>query len=292
MKTTLFFRALIFLCVLAASANALAKDSLSVGEFGGSGVSPEQINTVKNLVTSAIANSRSARLVSSGGDGVFSGTLTKLDVAYLVSFRISKTDGTVRTQEIKITSFDEIDVATRRLTEALIRNVPVENTVARGEVLETEQKETSTVRSSSGTLVFLGGGLPIGDALQSNKVMFAFGGGYGWEIRRFLIELRGDFMVGYNEASMNVSSFTIGGNYIFLDRDEFALYAGLESGFANFGDDNGDNRSGFGFAGNVGALLLRYANVNLDARIRTIVLADTLNGQVPAATSLLFGIHF
>lgn len=292
MKKIFLFLSLISFFIYAPSAYTASSQAFSLGKVDGHGVESGQIDTLKALIKSEIVSHENTSYVEGKNSTVIDATITKLDKQILVVLNSRVGLKILQSERTKIDSWDEIDVVVKRLVTALIENKPLEETAERGVVLGTEQQSATRVKSISGWTFALGGGFPMTNSLGSYKPMFAFGGGYGWDVDHFLVELRADFQVGYNDADMNVSSFSLGGHYIWLDQRKIAAYSGIDLGFASAEDNVGTSKNGFALGGNTGILLLRNADINLDLRFRLMTITDKLNNSVPVIGSTLIGIRF
>lgn len=288
-KKIFFNLCLIFLVFLSINAHAL---SVSLESVKGSGIDKHQLKTVESLAISAIIEHPDATHVTKRGKRKLAIIVTRLENSYIIIMSSDLKGVPTASQQLKVESFDEIDIAIKRLVAAFIENKNVEDTVERNLVVAKEQKEPTRVKALKGFHVDLGMAVPITNSLLSHKIMYAFGLGYKFDISPFLLELRTDLLLGYNEASMNGMSLTIGGHYVWYDQRKYALFSGLEVGFGRVNDTLISGKSGFAVAANTGVILLRHATVNLDVRLRMLMIADKFNNSVPFMGSLLVGITF
>lgn len=256
-----------------------------LGRFDGSSLTGPQRAAVKQLIQSEMLKYPNAA-------GTMEVTLVKLDAAYLVSFIHRRADASIRSEQQKISSLDEMDVAIGRLVAALLGDVPFEDTAERGKVLQHETKEPSRVKSIGGFEAYFGAAWPFTNAMRSQQTMYDFGVGYSWDIRWFLLELAGHFQVGYNDIDMGVINIGIGLQRILFGNRSTALYVGPDFGFASVHDTQNGSKSGFGIGGNVGALFFRQADTNLDLRFRLMMVTEKLNSELPVTGSLSVGIRF
>ncbi len=281
-----------FVTVLLPSPPAEArKKRVVVGEVSGSGTSKHEIDTLHNLIESAVIDHKNAKLVTSDPTMEITASLNRLRRSYIL-IMTAELPKKQRSKQVKVRSFDEIDVAVTRVVAALIEGKNVEETAERGVVLKDEQKEPTRVKAINSYGVYIGGAVPLTNAMGSHKMLYSLGGSYIFDLDRFLIEIRADLQPAYNEIGMSASSFTFGGDYILHDARNFAFYTGLEIGFGHIEDANNNSTSGFATAANVGVLLFRYATVNLDIRFRTFILASKFNGSIPVTSGLIVGIIF
>lgn len=272
---------------------AAAKERISVGKVDGSGVTQQELKAVENLLRSEIISHGGAELVESGGDMTINASVSQLKDNYIVMLTGTRSNGEKQSEKTKIASFDEVDVAIKRLVAAMIEGVHVQQTAERGAVFSGEQREMTRVKSIAGWEFFLGAGWPITDALKSHETMWALGIGYGWDVYDWLVDIRADFQAGFGEVRTNTMSFTIGTSYVWLNQRKFGLFSGAEMGFAHVrSDDYDDSKSGFTLVADTGILFLRHSNINLDLRMRAMFLTDNFNGEVPIIGGLLIGLHW
>ena len=231
------------------------------------------------------------QLVDNTADIAVDATLTRLDASYIVILTAHLPDRETRSRKYKISSFDEIDVAIKRLVGALIEDIPVEMTAERGAVFEREQEPITRVKSDSGWEVAVGAAWPLSNALGTRKTHYAFTVGYAWDVMRVLIELKTDFQVAFDEIDTGAITGTLGLSYIWLDFRRVSFYSGADVGFGYVYGDVG-SQSGFVVAGDTGILLLRHSDINVDLRFRITALTEKLNGTVPVSGALTVGLRW
>lgn len=292
MKNFYLFLSMLICCLLLDPTLVFAKTKVTQGEVTGTGVNEHQIETVRNLVYSEIVAHPNAEYVDADYDLEIVAELSRLQHTYILTMYAYNPDGDVTSKKAKLEDFDEIDVAIKRLVAAFIEGKSVHQTAERGEVLEQEQHEPARVKSIQGWEIALGGAYPLTDALEDQTAMYAFSIGYFFDIQQFFIELRGDFQMGYNDSSKSMSSFTIGGDYFYYNGRMLGAYAGVELGFGGATDEDLDESVGFVAAADVGVMLLRQADVNIDVRLRTSVLTSEFNGHTPITSALMVGVVF
>ena len=282
--------ALFFLLI---SLNAWAgPHRVSVGDVQGSGLSDRKLESVRSLIKSEVMEHEDTRLVERGGEMEIEGEINRFEYSYLVILTAKKDGEFIRSRKAKMSNFDEIDVVIKRLVAAILENKKVEETAERGAVLEKEQRDPTVVKATSGYELSLGGAVPFTNALLSHQPMYAISMGYLWNIDKFLLEGRADFQGAFNDIDTSSISTTIGGHYIWHETRQVSLFSGLELGFAHLEDDRFSGKSGFATGFDIGALLFRHANINVDVRFRTMILADKFNRSVPVVGSLMVGLIF
>jgi len=183
------------------------------------------------------------------------------------------------------------------MLSAILENTEVKETAERGNILKIEQAGQTRLKSVGGFETTIGMMAPMTDALGTYTPMYGIGFGYIWDLDPFLLEARTDFMGGFNKNKKFAISGNLGADYILYSGRQYAVFTGMELGFAKFRGDYADygferSKSGFLVGGDFGAILFRHADVNLDLRLRTMVLTDKLNGSVPVLGGLLVGIRF
>jgi hypothetical protein len=138
-----------------------------------------------------------------------------------------------------------------------------------------------------------GATVPVSRAYPKKDPHYSFGVGYAWDIDVAFIEARADHYNRFSsDPSQHYTSFTAGGNYIFLDDQIWALFGGLNFGLGFAKVKGEDLKGGFHIGADIGALFLREADVNLDLRIRLINNTSNLNDSHPFLVGFMAGIHF
>ena len=293
MKNTI--RLFLLVCtILSLATQVEAKTRVALGTVEGTNVEKTELKTLENLIISEIIRHKKALYTeySSDADSVINANLMALDYEMILTITYVGIKNS-KSEQLKLYSFDEIDVATKRLVAAVIEGKPVQNTKARGDIVMNDKRDQEQYNSIRGFLVSLGIATPLNTAIGDYKPMYNVGLAYRFDVDRFLLEVRSDFQVGYNESDMSLFNFSLGGNYIFYENRSLAAYAGADVGFGFVHPENTrDGQGGFMTNFNVGAVLLRYADVNLDVRLRTSVMANMVNNLVPVTTGVLVGISF
>ena len=292
MKYFCLFFTILFGCLILDPNLAHAKTQVTLGPVTGTGVDEHKIETVRNLVYSEIVAHPKAEYVDEDFDLEIVVELTRLQRSYILTLYGYNQDGESTSEKAKLSDFDEIDVAAKRLVAAIIENKSVSKTAARGEVLEQEQREPTRVKSIQGWEIALGGAYPLTDALDNQDAMFALAVSYFFDVERFFVELRGDFQMAYNDSSRSLTSFTVGGNYFYYNGRTVGAYVGVGLGFGGATDEDLDESVGFVGSVDVGFMLLRHADINIDVRLRNSILATKFNGETPMTSALMVGVVF
>lgn len=262
-----------------------------VDEVTGSNVEDHQLDTLENLLRSELLAHPQARLGLEGEGWPLRANLVRLQRSYLLTLDlVDEKEG--RSRKAKLKTYDEVDVAVERLVAAIVEDVSVERTASRGRVLKSERDEPARFHSIGGYSFALGPAVSFTDAMDSEKMMYALAFAYIWDVSNFLLELRTDINVGYNEATLGAYNFAVGGHFVWLNQRQWAVYSGIDLGIAHLEDGGFDGTTGFSFAGNTGIVLLRHADINVDIRTRVMVVANKFNGDVPVIGSLLVGLRF
>jgi hypothetical protein len=296
-------RQMTLLCVIASMtvlavghAGAASYDiNAQLGTTSGSGLTDQQLDSVDSLLESELLQQPKVRLVESESSVTFDARVTRLDTQYVVLLTATDWYGDSRSRQYKIDSFDEIDVAIKRLVEALIKDASVASTAERGVVFGREQRDPEVVKSITGFEMAFGGAWSMTDGIGTNKTMYALSFGHIWEVDRIFLELRGDLQWRTSTFSTAILTGTLGANYIWFDTGQIAFFSGAEVGlgyFNGFRSDPDTSRGGFVFGGDTGVLLLRHSDITLDVRLRGIFLAEKMNGELPAIGMVLMGLHF
>jgi hypothetical protein len=196
-----------------------------------------------------------------------------------------------RSDKLKISNLDELDTASSRLTNAVLDNKSLSETLAQGDVLSNDERRRERVKSVRGFEVAVGTATPLSNALGAKEVMWAFGMGQAYDVGEAFIEVRWDILSHFGDFSGTYNAFTLGGNYIWKDDGRTAFFSGGHFGFGHSKEDVYGSGSGFHFGLDTGVLFFRQADVNLELRLRYMVMAKSLKDSYPQLGSLVLGIH-
>ncbi|MEZ4815135.1 MAG: hypothetical protein R3A80_08035 [Bdellovibrionota bacterium] len=149
-------------------------------------------------------------------------------------------------------------------------------------------------RESLKSLEFsFGATLPVSRAYDKKDAHYSFGLGYVWDVDAAFIEARVDHLNRFSGSpTQHYTAFTAGGNFIFLDDELWAAFAGANVGLGFAKVQGTDLKGGFHIGGDIGALFLRQADVNLDLRLRLIYNTADIASSSPFFLGFIAGIHF
>ena len=266
----------------------------------GAEVGTAEVEVLRALVESDLIDHPGVNLLSDADpedpEMEITANITRLGESYLVVLTVRLASGEQRSRRHKIATFDEIDVATRRLVASLIENIELFDTVERGDVLETEQEPETVVASMRGWEVGFGTAWPISNALDDHGTMYGFHGAITFDIRDFLVDLRTDFQFGNDNVDTFAFTTTLGGRYIWHDARRYGIYSGIDLGYGYVeGSEPGNDpsRGGFVVGGNTGILFLRHSDINLDLKFRLLMwVEETRRNSLPVLIGLGLGVRF
>lgn len=161
-----------------------------------------------------------------------------------------------------------------------VQNVPSEN------VRSNRKASLKTFEVSMGALI------PASRAYPKKDAHYNFGLSYSWDVEVAFIEARVDYANRFSKPSQSYTSFTLGGNYVFDDYEVWSPYAGVNFGLGFTKVEGRDTKGGFHIGADLGALLLRDADVNLDIRFRLGFNTATIQESHPVFLGFLVGIRF
>lgn len=291
--TKILARLLAFACLFAVTVHAADRVKVKLGDIESQNARAGEAEVVKALVRSELRNEGSFQLTTDA-DTTLSGSLIRLESAYLIQLRIEREDHPTVSRQARAGNLDEMDVAVRRVVKALAENVSVENTVRRGEVLERERELPSRVQSIKGYEAFVGFGFPLFETGGSKPLLGDFSFGHAWDVRRFLLELRGDALFAINGDGVGSITGVLGAAYFLTEGSTASMFLGGEFGFGIGFVDWSNPHFGMSFGGNIGAVFLREADVNLDLRLRVSAIANSMGASdaIPVFMTILAGLHF
>ncbi len=290
---------LLFVAALVGAGTASAAMTARLLYIDGADVADVEIDVTRSIVESDLISHPDVHLLGDrdpeDADMDVTGQLSRLGESYLLILTARFHDGEQRSRRQKIASFDEIDVASRRLVAALVENVEIFETVERGSVLDVEQEPEEVVASDLGFEVGFGTAWPISAALDDHGTMYGFHGAIVGDIRDVLVDLRADFQFGNDDVDTFAFSTTIGGRYVWHSARRYGLYSGAEVGFGYvWSREPGNNpqESAFLVGINSGVELLRHADISLDLRARLQMLTQEIDGDLPVLFGLSLGLRF
>jgi hypothetical protein len=279
------------------SAFSYAKTPLSIGEIvlvdvPGANRSP----LIKSLVEDSVRNSSGFEL-SSDSKNTLRTDLIRLENSYLIIMVLNENAKT-RSRKLKIQNLDEIDTGIQRCAQALLENQELPETAKRGSVLKYDDDQNRRIKSRRGFEVSVGSAFGLSSPLtrqsggrNSHEPMWALGFGFAWDLPKAFMETRWDILSHFGGDSGNYNAFTLGGNYIWKEIDRTAFFSGAHFGFGNSSNRSFSSGSGFHFGADTGVLFFREADVNLELRLRYMVLARQIRGELPQSLGLSLGIH-
>ena len=138
----------------------------------------------------------------------------------------------------------------------------------------------------------VGTAIPASNSFAKKDPHYALGVGYSWDLETAFIEARFDFINRFSKPSQNYTAFTLGGNYVFLEGEVFSAYAGANFGLGFVKVSGVDGKGGFHIGGDMGALFLKDADVNLDLRMRMFYNTAQLLNSHPFMFAFLVGLRF
>jgi hypothetical protein len=292
-------KVLVYTLSLAALAPAGARAaSVEVEDVQVVGTSSERGEVVRSLIVGEIEGTPGYTVEKKGATRL-KPSLTRLESAYVL--RLSAEGEITRSRSVRLADFDEIDTAAKRVVRAVLTGVEIADDAKQGETLAYDNKRISRMSALRGWQLGFGAATPFSSPGSNPGVLWAFGLGYAWDVREAFIELRWDLMSHFGgSGSSNAlpemdayNSLAIGAQYVWWDTGRIGAFSGVEFGFGSYASVSAlEAASGFHFAGDVGLLFLRQADVNLETRFRLSMLAKSVNGSVPVVGSLLLGVHF
>jgi hypothetical protein len=249
------------------------------------------------------------------GEHAVVGSLRKFGRRVLITaHRIALSDRSLRgTAQIPVGSLDELDLGADRVAEALVRNVPADQTVELGSVTDLEAQPDRRRTGARGFALGLGAVVPLRDGFADLDGGFSLAGSYWYETTHFAIEpslgVRFSSTTGGDRAFVAVP-LDIGGYYIPGTKDVAPFFGGgvgirymwekrrttqvlgnvVKAESVLETDEGG---WGFGLFARAGVMFLRTYDVRLSASVRYDVTFMELNGREnPQALGVDLTVHF
>ena len=247
----------------------------------------EKMNqTIKNQHEELSHNKESAKYI-------LNFTIDKLDKDYLA--RIEKcankepTSNCQYSSELKITSIDDIDVATERLTTSAIGEKEIEESKKIGSVTAPESREIqNSVRARRNWKLGLGmSGLFNLNADKNLDYSLLL----GWSAlisKQFAVNVDALFL--FSDNDQNFSMLGLGPQYYFSDNDMAPYVKGAINFYA--ADNGKSSNGGIAFSGGGGVTLFRSSTVNMFLESGYIIGTKSLDNKVVSGIYLMTGIAF
>ncbi len=267
--------------------SALASAStLKIEPFQAIGFDKERSQVAQELVKGEIEAQSDYKIVEAKdpADITLKGMITKLENVLLL--KVSFQGAIQRSRQVRLSSFDEMDTAAKRVVHALLKDIKLEDTATEGFALNQDEKSRSRVKSIKGWQLGIGVANSNNTRAAGENSLWAFNLGYAWDLKDVFLEIRYDIANSFESAGDSTGSFTLGAQYLFKNFQTTSLFAGGEFGFGGITD------SSFVFAGDVGAIFLRHADINLETRFRLAAFARKQEGKQSMVGTALVGLHF
>lgn len=201
-----------------------------------------------------------------------------------------KDDKVVFADSLKLKSFDEIDVALDRLTQAVIAERSVDGTMGVGKVMQTEEGLSQNRRKSERRWYFgFGPALSSGLETQSNLINMQLG--YSWDLPEALFKIYYNAYTSTNSGDAFMGGLGIGGNYYLSNSDNAPfVHGGMAWGSARNNDDQ--SKRGFLFNGGVGMMFFRTSDVSVETALDVSTLAENIDGKTPIVGGVRVGLYW
>ncbi len=297
-------------------------ENIYIEPLSGSGIDESQLNTVTELVKSAVNDLEVYSIVNSSSEShlLISGKILKLGNSYIMILSKIIDGKKIATHRLKSMNMEEIDSVCVRLVNALLTETSVqkENPSKENQAINnktTENKSVSVEKNNSTEEtqtndkkdfirqweIGLG---PSNPSHLNNKGLgtnWLFGFLWGFE-NRYELHLTWEFLAVKAQSDVNFTDVHMGLNYFFND-DNTSLYTTGDIGYGaatahsdtEFNlDGKDDSASGFSVGIGGGIKFFRSSNVNLGLQLRYCqILASTAktNNQ-PNVTNINLSIYF
>lgn len=129
-----------------------------------------------------------AAFESSAAERIVVGTVSRFGQKLLVNAQLVAPDGRTDSRRIVIDRIEDLDVAAKRLADALRDQVSVERNAKLGEITALETQRDRRRRGTGGLSFGLGGVIPLDDTYAGNDGGLGFQLGYWYETKHFAIE--------------------------------------------------------------------------------------------------------
>ncbi len=268
-------------------------DSFFVEEPTGTGIGAEDAIAVVQFVRTAVVEAQHTLSESrEKADFTLRSKLMRLGKSYLFSLEKHRQDTLIFSTQMKATQIEELDDVVRRVTLAVLREVPANKDSQVDDVTEDEATR-GTRRRPARRGSFLAFGPASLSSLNAAGLGFYLASAYAWDLNRVMVRLRAELTI--NGGAL-LSDFGLGASYFFSDRS-IAPFVGMDVGFGAARIDRGsfflnEGVSGFILAPLVGVHLLRTSAINLEIAGRVAFLLKRGSLGSPVAYTLRLGLYF
>ncbi len=283
------------------TAGAAWADSIFVKPVQSRGLSADEEGTVNDLLKMAVGreSKHSLSQESAGAEATLSGQIVKLGNAYLFTLRKERSGRNTVQRELKVASFEEMDVVTSRLVRSVLSE---DSNVAQVDEVTEQETKANTLRLKSVRQFQFGFGPAWMSGLRAVKPASAFSLGYSWSLEQDY-ELLTMFEYLSNPESATFSSLSLGMGYYFMrSRHSPFVMADFGYGWAAVPTGceglclaerwNRDRASGWGLGASLGYKFFRTSTVNVSLVGRYEYLLDTIRDEHPAKTTVKLVLSF
>lgn len=267
-------------------------DTFYVTEGAGVGVPKEEVQTLNELVRTAVGSIDGHQPSNDPNQANYSlkPKLLKLGNSYTVTLEKSKKDKVVFSSSLKADRIEDLDTVTQRLVRAVIDEKNPVSDVRITEVTSNDKTLGSTRRDAVKRWM-LGFG-PAGTAnmnQSSNLVLLSVG--YEWEIPSSdaSIKILWEGVSGFSYLAFN-------GSYFLNNKDTSPFihalvgYGGAKT--ESSGSKASENVNGFALGGGAGFRFFRTSSINMEVAATAATIAAQSSLGAPALLGARIGLYF
>ena len=293
MNTRLHFRTL--LCLFLLSSSVAHAIEVCVAPASGPGVATGQLQTITDLVRSAVGEAGSS-VVAPENPSACTVTLRtkvlKLDSATILSVEKWEENRMTFSTQLKAARTDELDRIANRVVRAVLSETAAKADARVDDVTEDEATH-GVARRPARSGYFASFGPAWLSNLNATGLGVGISGGYAWDVNRVILQLQGDFVT---RSAAIWSAAGLSGRY-FLGSSDLAPYVSGQFGYgfakqAKSGIFTGETTTGFALGAGAGLHLLRTTIVNLAVGARVTTILSELQGANPIATNVEVSLFF
>jgi len=278
------------------------KESVYIGE------EKSKAQVFAELIKSYIASLDDHKVANKeeSSDFILAPKVVEAGDSFIVFVDKKKGSNTVFGQMIKIDDFDEIDIATKRLVNAVIDEKDIKNSRKIGEVTKNEEEQPRTRVSTEGHW-YLGFGPAFASGLNSKNTLLKYSFGYAWELDQNMIQIYIDAARGTNNDQSSLGGLGISLKHMF-SRAGYSplvnmdlLWGGATSNSKRVPEDqeNFDSsattdlyREGFILGVGAGYMLFRTSKINVETSLQVNSFLGKLPTGYPTSYGFRVGVYF
>ncbi|MBX9767818.1 MAG: hypothetical protein K2X47_11150 [Bdellovibrionales bacterium] len=279
-----------------------SSDTVFVREATGVAVSANELQVTTELIRTSVSqvSGHQLSLDAKKSEITLQPKLLRLDETLMLTLQKLKGDQVERSDQIKVSDFDELDMVALRLTRAVLEDKPVRESERVDEVTRNEQQLVGRRKEAAKNWV-VGFGPHTSRAMGTDASLFNFHLGYSWLVKpQSEIKLFWDNSSASGSPSASLSYVGLGYTHLLSVGDRSPFFGGeMGYGSASFSTLSSTtalpvSESAKGFVGGlgVGYRFFRTSSINLDVQFRGAMIFDSGSLGKPMVGGFRLSLYF